>query len=142
MKTIKFRIYDPKEKKMVESGATPMMLHSFFQATAALHVVVKMEYQQFTGLFSKGGREIYEGDILRLPPKDSWDEKNFLAYEVFFHDNEMADNHIGFQMNRVHGQGVVSGGHIRYRMLPRHTKRMIIIGNIYENPELAGRGET
>ena len=64
MREIKFRIYDPIKKKMLESGGTPTMLASFFRNTAVLNVRDDMEYQQFTGLLDKSGKEIYEGDIV------------------------------------------------------------------------------
>ena len=135
MEVIKFRIYDPLNKKMIISGATPSMLKGFFEDTAILNVQHEMPYMQFVGIYDKGGNNIYEGDVLRFFPKDEWEKKNYMAYEVFFHDNDCADRHIGFQMNRTHCQGAIAGGYI-HSLLPKDTRKMKIIGNIFENEEL------
>ena len=68
MRDIKFRIYNPIEKRMIESGATPMMLHSFFKNTAPLNTRDEMECQQFTGLKDKNGVDLdwWEDDLFRL----------------------------------------------------------------------------
>lgn len=77
---------------------------------------------QFTGLLDKNGKEIYEGDIIKIP--DDWDEYGFNAgenYQVYF----------------------AFGG---FRLKPKYKKnakgsyleddKIEIIGNVYENPEL------
>jgi len=97
---------------------------------------VKYDLMQFTGLTDKNGKEIYEGDILRIPANDSWDEKNYSCFEVFFHDGDSnTDYNIGFTMGRMHNHGSVCGGAI-LPFKPKTVKKMVIIGNIYENPEL------
>jgi len=134
MEIIKFRIWDHRDKKMIHSGGTPSMLKGFFEDTAILNVQFEMPYMQFTGIYDKGGNDIYEGDILRFPPEDNWDKINYMAYEVFYHDNDCADKHIGFQMGRTRCYGSIGGGAI-HGFLPKTTNKMIIVGNIYKNKE-------
>lgn len=92
-----------------------------------------------TGLKDKNDKLIYDGDILRYPPKDQYEEKNYVACEVFFHNNDCCDSHIGFQMNRYRFQGALCGianYGSKYKFIPKNTEKMEIIGNIYENKEL------
>lgn len=96
---------------------------------------------QFTGLYDKNGKEIYEGDILRYPAKDKYEEENFVSFEVFWHDNDCADNHVGWQIDRRHFHGCICGTRDISTFLPRYTKKMVIIGNIHDNPELQEGGE-
>ena len=90
----------------------------------------------FTGLHDKNGKEIYLGDILREPAKNNWEEINYSCFEVFFHDGDAnSDYNIGFSINRMHNHGAICGGYIP-SFKPKTTKRMIVIGNVYEHPEL------
>lgn len=93
---------------------------------------------QFTGLKDANGNEIYEGDILREPAKNDWEETNYSCFEVLFHDNDAnSDYNIGWTMNRMHNHGAVCGGYIP-AFKPNAVKRMCVIGNVYKNPELLG----
>jgi uncharacterized phage protein (TIGR01671 family) len=108
-----------------------------FTSPGSCNFADEKEDQQFTGLIDKNGNEIFEGDILRYPSKDEWDKINFACYEVFFHDGDAnSDYNIGFSMNRSYYHGSVSGGYIP-AFKPKQVSEMVIIGNIYEFPEVA-----
>lgn len=91
---------------------------------------------QSTGLTDKNGRKIFEGDVLREPAKNGWEKENFVGFEVFWHDNDSCDRHIGWQMNRLHFYGAIGGADIYpISFRPEWAKRMVVIGNIHDNLE-------
>jgi uncharacterized phage protein (TIGR01671 family) len=77
---------------------------------------------QYTGLKDKNGKDIYEGDVLKLD--DDWEKYGAAAginYEVKFIDG-------CFRMKSKNGLG--RGYHLE------DDSEFEIIGNIHENPEL------
>jgi len=71
----------------------------------------KVIYRQFTGLKDKNGKEIYEGDLLKLDEKENW---VYPIVEVIFDSAEFTT-----KITSLNKLGEVE-----------------VIGNIYENPGL------
>lgn len=120
---LKFRAWNDNSKKWVQedilldSAFNPLSLKGLFvnQRDEMLITV-----QLFTGRFDDYGREIYEGDILRLG-------SNNLKAEVFYSLEEFC-----FICKYPWGN---------FAYLP-DFKNVEVIGNIFENPNLLNDTET
>ena len=127
---IKFRVWDIFHKNMMYSGID-------FDVINFTDGIIEWDWKwecyaqsleigkgksvlmQFTGLFDKNGKEIYEKDIITY--KKHIDVINFNKLE--FKDSYL--------------QGTSYGYHFRELL----TGDIEIIGNIYENPELLKKGD-
>lgn len=77
---------------------------------------------QFTGLLDKNGKEIYEGDILDLHPEEN---------DKIWHRKIIWDT-AAFHCVQIHGKANYPLHFNKYTP----DKIWVIIGNIYQNPEL------
>lgn len=90
---------------------------------------------QFTDLFDKNGKEIYEGDIVKHPYIDpifrdlvESEDGEGVTSEVVFHDAAFV---VKYDVNDfVYLDGFTRHGHVE------------VIGNIHDNPELIQKYET
>ena len=123
---IKFKAWVMKEKEMTE------VLFFETREDGKLYVLYKdntkctlgkfaVELLQFTGLIDKNGKEIYEGDIIRL--KHHIDKRINVTGKVVF-------------LSEQASFGIIDDLCQEYPLFRNTTEQIEIIGNIYENSEL------
>ena len=86
--------------------------------------------QQFTGLFDKNGKEIYEGDIVKYKGKSNltYNKPGEVSIgEYFTHAKEFY--HYGVRVKRIDMDGY-------FGLSSRESKDYEVIGNIFQNKEL------
>lgn len=84
-----------------------------------------VELMQYTGLKDKNGKEIYEGDIVKTEDDDS-----FTKGIVFFDDD-------GFKCTSAYYNNIKDYSiydHLNKEFI--NDNLIVVIGNIYENPDL------
>lgn len=143
MREIKFRAWDNQENKIITNGclgagssaqliviewqggltlANAYGLYDGTNPTFDKPVTERFILMQYTGLKDKNGKDIYEGDILEFDPED--DEPNPPYHVQVIWEKEDAK----FYCEEVIGN--------RYGGYMSEFEDSIVIGNIYENPEL------
>ena len=142
MSTIKFRyrIYSITEKRVMETFYKSLDdIQNWLSILCDKKNYEILSRDEFTWLLDKNGKELYEGDILREPSKNEWENINYACFEVFFHDGDAnSDYNIGYSMNRSHFHWSICW----YFIPPfktRSVSKMEVIGNIHENPELLNK---
>lgn len=92
----------------------------------------KVVAQQFTGLYDKNEKPIYEGDVVKVGSQ-KWFDKNYFSIEevTFSHSGVRFGNKIPY--GEVYA-GEVSGQEVNY------YDTFEVIGNIFENSDLIKGG--
>jgi uncharacterized phage protein (TIGR01671 family) len=117
MRTIKFRQWHAVHKMMYDHKTIPVLLKNVADDNV-------YKYMQFTGLFDKNGKEIYDGDVIRTYMGNvceiQWGHVLEKRGQEVFEYTGFCFHHIKQDKNY----------HLDV------TTSCEIIGNIYQNPEL------
>jgi uncharacterized phage protein (TIGR01671 family) len=122
MREIKFRVWDKKNKRFI--SPTFMKITGIGRVWItengdySLNVINDIELLQFTGLYDKNGKEIYEGDIILYQVNDNYKCKAIVSWNIdgfilMWQDKTSPNNLSDFWCENTE-----------------------VIGNVYENPEL------
>ena len=108
---IKFKLWLGHTKKMTYEHSLIEISHAAWDFTEDIIAL------QFTGMVDKNGKEIYEGDIIQTVGDNG---ERLSTFKVYYHD-------CSFMKERKDGETF---------LLQRSQKWLMVIGNVYETPEL------
>ena len=125
MRPIRFRAWDPKSKVMFEAN-----LLTLYQSGKAMFDPSGDSYRedwplmQFTGLYDKNGKEIWEGDIVEFDFNADWCEGDYLPQRRF---------EVSLDIHRFWCKGEKFGYEGELLLEPSECE---VLGNVWESPEL------
>ena len=122
MREIKFRAWIEDYKEMTYSRHYNYLSH-FFSYLEDCYLEEQYVIQQFTGLYDKNGKEIYEGDILQWTSSNPFSLGEIRKVKVYYVEARFWcntwNNKLGIYLGELLSE-----------------EKCEVIGNIYENPDL------
>ena len=135
MREIKFRAWGKNSKEFLQDKNGYGLTLKEIQNISDIDL---WEFQQFTGLKDKNGKEIYEGDIIEFTDKWEWYRGQY-AIKMLFADKEekeiLKKQYDNEPMERRVVELETFDG-INFSKYDLEQGRWEVIGNIFENPDL------
>ena len=129
---LKFRLWNKNAKDFIKDGGNRIVYFdlinfSYYCSVNRLENLNDLIIQQFTGLFDKNNVPIYEGDILKYEYSQA-ECSSFAAQEstLRFHDLYVVE----------YRDGAFRYKELKYGDISEDNLSMVVIGNIFQNPEL------
>lgn len=142
---IKFRAWDKLNEAWVPGGygfhiiGESLLIGGLFQ-NMPLEMLNDIELMQFTGLKDKNGKEIYEGDVIKIEEtaiSENDAQKQIRGADIvqsqFTGTVEWDNETVSYNLMDEKGEIIIG--------FPRHEQTYEVIGNIYETPEFLTGGK-
>lgn len=123
---IKFRAWDKINKEMVVEPSSIYFHDDGKIEVYPCHNDSEFVLMQFTGLTDKNGKEIYEGDIVKMM-------RDPIVPQYAICKVQWRNEYAGFNFSHIRLENIINPGE---GWSPATHKGWEVIGNIYENPEL------